>query len=357
MWAYTDKVKDYFFNPKNAGVLEQANAVGEVGALSCGDALKLMLNIDPVTEIVLEAKFQTFGCGSAIASSSALTELVIGKTIEEALSITSEDIAEFLGGLPPEKKHCSVLGYEAVQAAIANFRGEAWTNDHEESDLVCKCKGIDASVIERAIRMNRLTSVEQVTAFTKAGEGCLTCYDKLEEILVRVNAELVAERVSADQGAYRGGAERNDRKPASAPKSAVVATSPAAAPRSVNLFAAAARSASAPSPSAGPRPASAPVGVSPIAPASPLPPSSAGLTNLKKIRLIEETIEDLRVYLRKDGGDCELIDVDGSNVLVSLTGACVGCQMASVTVSGIQERLIAKLGIPVRVIPVGRNGH
>lgn len=357
MLAYTDKVKDYFFNPKNAGVLEQANAVGEVGALSCGDALKLMLNIDPVTEIVLEAKFQTFGCGSAIASSSALTELVIGKTIEEALSITSDDIAEFLGGLPPEKMHCSVLGHDAIQAAIANFRGEAWRNDHEESDLVCKCKGIEASVIERAIRMNRLTSVEQVTAYTKAGEGCLTCYDKLEEILVRVNAELVAEGALADQGAHRGGAEN---VPAPARTSAAVTAPPAATPRTVNLFAAAPRPAPASRPSAAPRPASAPVasaGVSPIAPASPLPPPSAGLTNLKKIRLIEETIEDLRVYLRKDGGDCELIDVDGSNVLVSLTGACVGCQMASVTVSGIQERLIAKLGIPVRVIPVGRNGH
>lgn len=358
MWDYTDKVKDYFFNPKNAGVLAEANAVGEVGALSCGDALKLMLHVDPVTEIVLAAKFQTFGCGSAIATSSALTELVIGKTLQEADAITNRDIAEFLGGLPPEKMHCSVLGYEALQSAIANFRGEIWNEDRDDGALVCKCFGIDEGVIARAIRTNKLTSVEQVTAYTKAGAGCSTCSEKLEEILARVDAELVAEGVLDENAAFRiAGA------PPLLQAKAPAATVPASAPgpgRSVNLF----KAAHLTRPHAAVPAAAAPIAArqarteaSPIAPASPLPPPSAGLTNLMKIRLVEETIEELRVHLRKDGGDCELIDVDGSNVLVNLTGACVGCQMASVTVSGIQERLIAKLGIAVRVIPVGRNGH
>jgi NifU-like protein len=324
MWDYTDKVKDYFFNPKNAGVLSEANAVGEVGAIACGDALKLMLNVDPTTQIILDAKFQTFGCGSAIASSSALTELVIGKTLDEALKITNQDIADFLGGLPPEKMHCSVMGYEALQSAVANFRGEVWKDDHEEGALVCKCFGVDEGLIERAIKMNKLTSVEQVTDYTKAGGGCLTCFDKLEEILSRANAELVAEGVLPEHEAYRVGA---------------------ADPKKLKEKAKAAKT------------QQAPIEFSPLKPSSPIPPPSAGLTNLQKIRLIEEVIEELRPYLRKDGGDCELVDVDGSNVLVNLSGACVGCQMSSVTISGIQERLIAKLGTPIRVVPVGRNAH
>jgi NifU-like protein len=360
MWVYTDKVKDHFFNPKNAGVLADANAVGEVGALSCGDALKLMLNIDPVTEIILEAKFQTFGCGSAIASSSALTELVIGKTVEEAVAITNQDIANYLGGLPPEKMHCSVLGYEALQSAIANFRGQRWTAEHEDGSLVCKCHGIEEGVVARAIREQKLTTLDQVTAHTKAGSGCTTCVEKLEDILARVNAELVAEGALDANAAFRV-AGAPPLASASAASAALAIPAPAAAVKngSLNLFKAAHLSRPAsPSRPAAPiaaRPAKA--DASPIAPASPLPPPSAGLTNLEKIRLIQQTIEDLRTYLRKDGGDCELVDVDGSNVLVNLSGACVGCQMASVTVSGIQERLIAKLGIPVRVIPVGRNGH
>jgi NifU-like protein len=327
MWDYSDKVKDYFFNPKNAGVLGEANAVGEVGAISCGDALKLMMKVDPETEIIREAKFQTFGCGSAIASSSALTELIIGKTLQEAVTITNQDIADFLGGLPPEKMHCSVMGYEALQAAIANFRGEEWHDDHEEGALLCKCFGVDEGMIERAIRMNKLTSIEQITDYTKAGGGCLTCFDKLEEVLAKVNADLVAEGVLAEHDAYRIGIA-----------DAIEIKAKAKAKKESEKLAEAAPT-------------------SPLAPASPLPPPSAGMTNLKKMRLIEEAIEEIRPYLKKDGGDCELIDVDGSNVMVSLTGACTGCQMASVTVSGIQERLIAKLGIPIRVVPVKNYAH
>jgi NifU-like protein len=167
MWEYSQKVWDRIRNPRNAGAMENPDAVGEAGSLACGDALRVMLKVDE-DERILDAKYQTFGCGSAVASGSALTEMIIGKTLDEAAKITNEDIVEYLDGLPEEKMHCSVMGMEALQAAIANHRGTP-VGEAEEGTVVCKCFGITEEKIREAIRRNKLTTVDHVTHFTKAG--------------------------------------------------------------------------------------------------------------------------------------------------------------------------------------------
>ena len=182
MWEYTDKVKDYFLHPKNVGAIENPDAVGEVGSIVCGDALKLFLKIDKGTGKITDASFQTFGCASAIASSSALTEMVKGKTLEEAMKISNQDLAEFLGGLPDEKMHCSVMGREALEAAIANYRGEA-VPAHVEEKLICKCFDVTEEKIRKVAIENHLTTVDEITNFTKAGGGCGECKPDIEAIL------------------------------------------------------------------------------------------------------------------------------------------------------------------------------
>jgi len=284
MWDYSDKVKEHFFQPRNAGVLEGANGVGDVGSISCGDALRLMLKVEPDTDVILDAHFQTFGCGSAIASSSALTEMIKGKTLDEALKVSNQDIADYLDGLPPEKMHCSVMGREALQAAVANYRGEVWSDDHEEGALVCKCFAIDAVLIEETIRANNLSSVQDVTNYTKAGGGCSSCHEGIEEILVKVMTE-------------RG----DSFNPGAQPKEEAA--------------------------------------------------SPAGMTNLQRIRKIEAVLESVRPQLKRDGGDIELVDVDGKTIYVNMTGACAGCQMEALTLQGIQTKLMEELKEFIKIVP------
>ena len=251
MWDYSDRVKDHFFNPRNVGAIEEPDGVGEVGSLACGDALKLMFTLDRDGRIA-DCKFQTFGCGSAIASASVLTELVVGKTVDEAAQLTNQDIADALGGLPEEKMHCSVMGREALEAAIANYRGEKPSG--LEGEIVCKCFGVTGREIEKVARESDLATVDDVTHYTKAGGGCGQCKEQIEDILARIRAE----------------SEEAGRKP---------------------------------------------------------------LTNVQKIRLIEETLDrEIRPALQADGGDIELIDLVGDRVVVAMRGMCTNCPSSPITV-------------------------
>lgn len=290
MWDYSDKVKDHFFNPKNAGAVEGANAIGEVGSISCGDALRLTLKVNEDTEIIEDAGFQTFGCGSAIASSSVLTEIIKGLTLDDALKVTNQDIAAELDGLPPEKMHCSVMGREALQAAVANYRGEEWKDDHEEGALVCKCFAIDAVMIEEMVWANKLRTVEDVTNFTKAGGGCAACHEDIEAILEKVLKER-GETFDPNAAPIEKVEAKAEKKP---------------------------------------------------------------LTNLQRIKKIEEVIMSFRPQLMADGGDVELVEVIGNTAYVNMTGACSGCQMSSMTIAGIQQRLMEVMAEFIKVVPASQ---
>jgi len=263
MWDYTEKVKELFLKPRNVGEIESPDAVGEVGSMICGDALRLTLKIDKETNKIIDAKFQTFGCASAIASSSALTELIKGKTLDEALKISNQDIAEYLGGLPKEKMHCSVMGREALESAIEDYKGEK--EPRVEEKIICKCFEVSEEKIRKVAIENRLTTVEEITNYTKAGGGCGTCIPEIEAILRDIwYVKIIPERPAA-------------------PKK---------------------------------------------------------LTNLQRIALIQDVIErEIRPRLQSDGGDIELIDIEGSRVVIGFRAMCVGCPMGDITVKSIEDKL------------------
>ncbi|MBW4642093.1 MAG: Fe-S cluster assembly protein NifU [Goleter apudmare HA4340-LM2] len=289
MWDYTDKVLELFYNPKNQGEIAEAGepgvkvATGEVGSIACGDALRLHLKVEVASDKILDARFQTFGCTSAIASSSALTEMIKGLTLDEALNVSNQDIAEYLGGLPEAKMHCSVMGQEALEAAIYNYRGIplAAHDDDDEGALVCSCFGISESKIRRVILENNLTDAEQVTNYVKAGGGCGSCLANIDDIIRSVQQEAA--------------------KPALKDYGVKVATDIATAKQQ----------------------------------------SQRPLTNVQKIALIQKVLdEEVRPVLIADGGDVELYDVDGDRVKVLLQGACGSCSSSTATLKiAIEARL------------------
>lgn len=292
MWNYTEKVMDHFLNPRNVGEIPDADGIGEVGSIVCGDAMKLYIKLDAKKERIADAKFQTFGCASAIASASALTEMAKGKTVAEAEKLTNQDIAGFLGELPEEKMHCSVMGMEAMQAALANCRGlpapavsDHSHNPHATPDpkldrIVCHCFQVTERKIREVIEMNDLKTVDQVTHYCKAGGGCGGCKDEIDEIIKAVHGEVKKRQEDADK------------------------------------------------------------------------PQSPKMTNLQRINLIQKTFDtEIRGALQADGGDVELLDIDGDTVTVKLVGRCSGCASAHHTLKNwIEAKLREKVSPAINVV-------
>ncbi len=270
MWEYTSKVKEHFLNPSNVGEIENPDGIGDVGSLSCGDALRLTFKLDE-NEKIIDAKVKTFGCASAIASGSALTEMMIGKTVAEAEKISNQHIADYLGGLPKEKMHCSVMGHEALEKAIACYRGTPI--EEKEGEVICECFGVTDLEIIRAIQDNGLKTVEELTNFTKAGGGCERCHGDIAKIILEVQNKPQPE----------------EEKPK--------------------------------------------------------------LSNIQKMRLVEETIErEIRPSLQLDGGDIELIDIIGNRIIVATRGACSSCKSAPITLKNLVEAKLREFVSPDLVV-------
>ena len=265
MWEYSEKVLEHYRNPRNVGKIDDADIIGEAGSLACGDSLKLYIKLDG--NVIKDAKFQTFGCGSAVASSSILTEMIIGKTLDEVKKITNKDIADALGGLPQEKMHCSVMGQEALEDALKKYyKEDGWEeiefpSGKKESDkVICTCFNVTEGQILEAVKINGLKTVEEVTNYTKAGGACGRCKGAIKNIL----DEYWQKESSTEE-----------------------------------------------------------------------------LTPTQKILKINKVIDQqISPQLQKDGGDIELVDVEGNIVKVKLTGMCSGCKNASMTIKSFVESIL-----------------
>ena len=261
MWEYSEKVLDHYRNPRNVGKIEDADLIGDAGSLACGDSLKLYIKLDG--DKIKDAKFLTFGCGSAVASSSILTEMIIGKTLDEVRKITNKDIADELGGLPQEKMHCSVMGQEALEDALKKYYGEdveIGFRKEPVDKVVCTCFNVTENQIWEAIKINGLKTVEEVTNYTKAGGACGRCKGLIQDILDTYYKKQESE---------------------------------------------------------------------------------SKLTQTQKILKIGKVIEqEISPQLQKDGGDIELVDINGDIVQVKLIGVCSSCKNASMTLKNFVESIL-----------------
>jgi len=310
---YSDKVTDLMNNPQNMGEIteEQAKEMGarlivaDFGAESCGDAVRLYWAVDPETDKILLSKFKSFGCGTAIASSDTMAELCKGKTVDEAVKITNIDVEMAMRdnpdtpAVPPQKMHCSVMAYDVIKKAAAQYKGVDMES-FEEEIIVCECARVSLSTLQEVIRLNDLTTVEQITDYTKAGAFCKSCirpggHEEKDIYLVDLLEEYEKEKMAdAATLGNEGGSDAEFGK----------------------------------------------------------------MTIVQKIKAVDKVVDDnIRQMLIMDGGDMEILDIkeNGANfdIYIRYLGACNGCASSSTgTLFAIENILKEKLDENIRVLPI-----
>ena len=309
---YSQKVTELMNNPKNMGEIteEQAEAMGaklivaDFGAESCGDAVRLYWAVDPKTDKILESKFKSFGCGTAIASSDTMAELCKGKTVDEAVKITNIDVEKAMRdtpnvpAVPPQKMHCSVMAYDVIKKAAAQYKGVDMES-FEEEIIVCECARVSLSTLREVIRLNDLTTVEQITDYTKAGAFCKSCirpggHEEKDIYLVDLLEEYEKEKMAKAADASASGE---------------------------NV-------------------------------------SFAEMTLVQKLKAVDRVIdENIRQMLIMDGGDMEILDIKENgahiDIYIRYLGACSGCASSSTgTLFAIENILKEKLDENIRVLPI-----
>ena len=316
---YSKVVQDRMNNPKFMGELteedaKKANAkliIADFGAESCGDAVRLYWLVDEKTDKIIDAKFKSFGCGTAIASSDTMAELCIGKTVDEAVKITNLDVERAMRdnpdtpAVPPQKMHCSVMAYDVIKAAAASYKGID-PEHFEDEIIVCECARVSLGTIKEVIRLNDLHTVEETTQYTKAGAFCKSCvrpggHEKkdyyLVDILRDTRAEMEQERLEA-----QANAQANNT-------------------------------------------------LSDV--------SFESMTMVGQLKAIESIIDkEIRPMLMMDGGNLEIIDIRNDNgentdIYIRYLGACSGCASGSTgTLYAIENVLQENLSPKIRVMPI-----
>ena len=299
-------------NPRNMGEITEEEAkemggeliVADFGAESCGDAVRLYWVVDPKTDKILESKFKSFGCGTAIASSDTMAELCKGKTVDEAVKITNIDVEKAMRdnpdtpAVPPQKMHCSVMAYDVIKKAASQYKGVDM-DSFEDDIIVCECARVSLGTLREVIRLNDLTTVEQITDYTKAGAFCKSCirpggHEAKEIYLVDLLEEYEKEKMAKNADASSAGED--------------------------------------------------------------IP--FAQMTLVQKLKAVESTIDKyIRQMLVMDGGDMEILDIKENgahiDVYIRYLGACSGCASASTgTLYAIESVLKEKLDENIRVLPI-----